>query len=95
MKLKARIVKRVHLRLKAFRSGLIFRAAEHLSSLFLLTSEISMRDGGCWKKIGYGENRVQNIFGFVFASGLHSLTCPVVLHSPWSLNAWQGVWLNL
>lgn len=42
--------------LEAFRAGLIFRAAEHPRAPFLLTSEISRRDGGCSKEVVFGGN---------------------------------------
>lgn len=54
--LKARIVRLVLRCLEAFRTGLIFRAAEHPRAPFLLTAEISMRHGGCLKEAVCGGN---------------------------------------
>lgn len=71
----------MHLCLEAFRSGLIFRAAEHSCSVFLLTAEISMRDGGCLKEVVYSSP--DHLWRF-FTAGLHSfpLMRPVVTVFP-------------
>lgn len=84
IKLKARIIKLVLLCLEAFGSGLIFRAAEHSCSLFLLTSEVSMRDGGCLKEVVHGGNSNPEYLWRFFAAALHSfpLSCPVVTVFP-------------
>lgn len=80
IKLKAKFVKLVHLCLEAFRSSLIFRAVEHSRSLLLLTSEVSMRDGGHSKEVVYPGNLSPEHLWRFFSAGFHSfpLTCPVV-----------------
>lgn len=45
---------------------------ERSYSLFLLTSEISMRDGGCLKEVVYGGNSSPEHLWRSFATGLHS-----------------------